>query len=99
MCGSITSGSGPFYFYSNVIVTNRPVDTCKLGSRMTCFDVTDSSRITTADSLEGSVSDGITNSTGLLSPAYSSSIGLRGHELGVTLDFLAPAPPTGVRVD
>lgn len=91
---NVDSADGPFTFRNNVIV-NADSGT-PAGSRIVQESVSASGRIVIADNLSGNPGAGIVDSNGLLTSAYSTYIGTRGHMLG---DVVAPRPPASVTAD
>lgn len=100
---NITSTDGPFYLLNNVIVNSGGTGGgCP--TRLTCYYTTAYDRIQMTTNLQGTSSDGILDTTGLLQGSYRSSwIGLRGFELSANpgsggADLTPPLAPQNVRI-
>jgi hypothetical protein len=88
---NVDASDGPFTFNNNVILNSDP------GDHIARVTVTTPSRIVVGSNLTGTLTDGIVDALGLLTPAYSQWIGIHGHQLDQD-DDSAPAPPTNLRI-
>jgi hypothetical protein len=88
------SADGPFHFQNNVIVNGN--SGTPSGSHITLENVSDASRITRNNDLTGYPGDGIVNSSGFLTSAYSRYVGTHGHQIGESGPV--PMPPSGLIV-
>jgi hypothetical protein len=78
------AGDGPFNLYNNVIVSSDPAGRWVSGSRIHFENVTDASRVTMTNNLEGSPSENIIDSSGNLTATYASYLGTRGWQVPST---------------
>lgn len=101
-----SSTNGPFNFTDNVIVSSR-MSGGSCPARITCYQVTDYSKIVLTGNVQGAASDSIVNANGELQGGYRSTwIGLRGVELSATSggggggggDITSPIAPQNLRV-
>ncbi|MGA6826461.1 hypothetical protein ACO9S2_02485 [Nitrospira sp. NS4] len=100
-----TSTDGPYYFYNNVIVNSTGGTGGSCARRLSCYYVTDYSRINLqTNNLQGAPGDGIVDANGLLQGSYRTTwIGQRGFELAGTAtsggtDTTPPAAPQNVQL-
>jgi hypothetical protein len=90
------AADGPFFLSGNIIVNSD--SGTPAGSHVYHDNVSAPSRIVLADNLTGFPSDNIVDAAGNLMPAYASSLGRHGHQIGGAVSSSAPRAPAGLHI-
>lgn len=88
----IESNDGMITINNNIIINNDPNNRIRDNSSEH-YSIKDNSRISSVDNLGGGSTDGIINSSGILTEQYKSYTGTHGHIIGAI-----PLPPANISI-